>query len=142
MVDTLLVLTGMGIPQYSARGLTQTLTPIAAKSLMKRTVNGVLVDLSASQFEKYQSEISGHDCDPPAIDGIWQGMQLTVDCIPELGYLSAGGSPERTVVAGSSRISDLFTFYRPQIIFLVTNFSNSKDEWGASVAWTLSLEEV
>jgi len=38
------------VPPYSARGLTQTLTPIAAAANMRRTINGELLDLSAGQF--------------------------------------------------------------------------------------------
>jgi hypothetical protein len=56
--DTLLVLTGIGIPDYSARGLTQTLEPIEAALSQRRTVNGGLKDLSFAQFRKYKSSIS------------------------------------------------------------------------------------
>jgi hypothetical protein len=142
MADTLLVLSSpMGVPLYSARGLKQTLAPIGADVPPRRTINGGLVDLSAPQFKKYASEIACEDQQAPALDGIWKGQQLTVDCVSELSYLTLGGTPQRTVVAGSSRTVGAFTFYRPQLAMRVMDFSTTTDEWGAQVGWKLSLEE-
>ena len=147
--DTILTLTGMGIPDYSARGLKQALTPIEAVSVMHRTVNGTLVDVAAEQMRKYASTITGSDQEPPALEGIWPGMQLTVGCIVELA--TQGGDTEtetgtdaleRPAVAGSIRYSGGFVFYRPILTMLVTKFSVDTDEWGAAVDWTLTLEEV
>jgi hypothetical protein len=69
--DTLLVLSGIGVPDYSARGLRHTLEPIEASASLRRTVNGALVDLSFAQFRKYKSTISCQDQEPPAVDGVW-----------------------------------------------------------------------
>jgi hypothetical protein len=139
---TILVISGPGIPSYSARGLTQTLDPIDASGALARTVNGALIDLSPSQMRKYKSNISCTDFDAPALDGIWPGMVLTVDCVPELGYLTAGGTPQRTVVTGSSRVSGNWTYFRPQLSMRVVSYTTSRDEYGATTAWTLDLEEV
>lgn len=136
------MLTGMGASPYALRGVTQTLTPIEAAVQMRRTVNGALVDISASQFRKYASTIACEDQVPPALDGIWPGQQLTVDCVAELSYLTAGGSAQRTAVAGSSRAEGLYTFYRPQLTMRVIGFQTQTDEYGAVVAWQLDLEEV
>jgi hypothetical protein len=81
---TLLTLSGIGIPEYSARGLTQTLEPIDAAHQTRRTVNGELDDLSYAQFRKYKSTISGNDQEPPAVDGVWPGRVVTVECVTEL----------------------------------------------------------
>ncbi len=142
MADTLLVISGPGITDWSARGLTQTLDPIDASGNLARTVNGALIDLSASQMRKYKSTISCTDQEMPAFDGIWPGMVLTVDCVPELGYLTAGGSPGRTVVAGSSRVSGVWTYFRPQLSMRVITYTVSRDEWGAATSWQLDLEEI
>lgn len=142
MTDTLLVLAGMGVPPYSARGLSQDLVPIAAAASMRRTVNGALIDLSAPQFRLYSSTISGADQQPPALDGIWPGLVLTVDCIPELAYLTHTDSPTRPVVEGSEREDAGFTFYRPRLTMRVTGFKQETDEWGAAVKWSIALEEV
>ena len=137
-----LVITTMGVSPYSARGLKQTLTPIKQASQVKRTVNGNLKDISFEGFHKYESEISGTDMEPPAIDNIWPGLQVTIDCIYELSYLTVGGSPGRTVVSGSSRTSGDFTIYRPQLIMRIVNFNCDRDEYGAAVSWSMSLEEI
>ncbi len=128
--------------EYATRGLTQTLDPIDATAQARRTVNGTLIDISHTQFRKYKSTISCEDHLPPALDGVWPGQTITVDCVHELSYLTAGGSPAKTVVAGSSRTEQDFTFYRPQITFLVLTFSTSMEEYEAACSWTLELEEV
>ena len=141
--STLLVLSGIGIPPYSARGLTQTLAPIAAAASLRRTVNGALVDLSASQFRKYASTITCTDQQAPALDGIWPGAVVVVDCVAELAYaldLVSTAGPEREVVA--SREEGDWVFYRPRLTMRVTGFEVSRDEWGAAVGWKLDLEEV
>ena len=141
MSDTLLVLTGIGIPAYSARGLTQTLQPIEAAGSQRRTVNGTLVDLSLPQFRKYRSTIRCSDMEAPALDGIWPGAMVTVHCVVELCH-PTGGTSERTPVTGSMRTEGGFIFYRPQITMQVIGFSVEKNEWGAITGWTLELEEV
>jgi hypothetical protein len=138
---TLLVLDPIGVPPYSARGLTQTYAPIGASTAQRRTVNGQLVDVSAPQMRKYATQISCTDQEAPALDGIYPGMTVTVDCIFELSF-PTGGTPDRTVVPGSQRDADGFTFYRPRLTCMVTAISDSTDEWGASVNWQLSLEEI
>jgi len=140
MTTTLLVLSGIGVPPYSARGLTQTLEPIEAAGNLRRTINGKLKDLSVDQFKKYHSSITGIDHNPPAVDGVWEGKVVTVDCVAELCY-PEGGSPARTVVDGSSRTENGFVFYRPRLTMIVTGFSSNQDEWQASVNWTMDLEE-
>ena len=134
---TLLVISGPGIPLYAARGLTQTLDPIDASVNTARTVNGTLIDLSPHQMRKYTSTISCTDVDAPALDGIWPGMALTVDCVAELGYPTASGTPQRPVVPGSERVVGGYTYYRPRLEMLVTKYSVSVDEYGAEVHVTL-----
>jgi hypothetical protein len=140
--DTLLVISGHGIADYSCRGATQTLDPVDASSVLSRTVNGVLVDLSPWQMRKYKTSISCSDTETPALDGVWPGMALTVDCVAELGYLTAGNTPQRTVVPGSSRVAGAWTYYRPRLEMRVTNYSTSRDEYGAMTTWSLDMEEI
>lgn len=149
---SVLVLSGMGVPPYSIRGAQQQLQPIQAAVQLHRTVNGSLTDFSEDQFQKYASTISCTDQQPPALAGQWPGRQtLTVDCIAELGIaldtdLDATDDPTsidgRTVVTGSWRTEGDFGFYRPQLTMLVTAFTLTKDEYGATTQWSLSLEEV
>ena len=139
---TLLVISGPGLPTYAVRGLTQTLDPIDAAGAIARTVNGGLIDLSPPQMRKYKSTISCTDQEAPALDGVWPGMPVTVDCVSELGYLTAGGSPQRTVVEGSTRVASRWTWYRPRLDMMVISYSTSTDEYGALIEWSLELEEV
>ncbi len=137
--ESVLVLTGMGVPEYSARGLSQVLTPVRGAADLRRIVNGTLINLSVPEFEKYLSVIRGSDQEPPAVEAVWPGLELTVDCIVELAYITTTAAPERTVVA--SREANGFTFYRPRLTMLVLDFQLERDEWGDVVAWTLELEE-
>ncbi len=139
-MTTTLTLTGVGVPAYSARGLTQTLEPLDLATSLARTINGELIDLSRPEFRKYKSTISGTDQRPPSCDGLWPGRQIVVDCIEELAYPD-GGVPQRPVVDGSSFSEGGFTYYRPRLTMVVTAFQLSRDEYSAQVAWSMSLEE-
>jgi hypothetical protein len=139
---TLLEISGIDLPHYATRGVTQTLEPIDQAKQTKRTVNGVLKDVSAAQFQKYKSSITCTDQQDPGLNGIWPGQIVTVDCIAELSYKTSGGSADRAVVGGSSRTDGDWTFYRPQLSMRVTSYSTQTDEYGASVGWQLDLEEV
>lgn len=139
---TLLRLSGFGVPPYSARGLTQTYENITQASQNKRTVNGSLKDISFPGFHKYTSTVTGADQQPPALDGIWPGLEVTVDCLFELQYKTIGGTPARVVVEDSLRVEGLFTLYRPRLECRIVNFSVSTDEYGAAVSWSLALEEI
>lgn len=154
--DTLLTLSfdgigaAPGVNFYSARGLHHTLEPIEAVrqssggsgGILRRTVNGKLVDLSAHQMRLYRTEISGNDQGAPALDGLWAGMILVVGCAFELAYLTATATPGRTPVPGSQRVEGDYTYYRPLLTMMVADFQADKDEWGAVTGWKLSLEEV
>jgi len=140
---TQLRLIGVGVPPYSARGLSQSLEPIDQASQMKRTVNGSLDDISFPLFQKYKSTISGTDQRPPNFDGRWPGRVVTVDCIAELSYTpDEGDTPQRVVVPGSSRIEGAHVTYRPRLTMRIINFNMNKDEYGAQIDWSLDLEEV
>lgn len=142
MTDTLLALSGPGIAPYSARGLQQTLDPIAQALQLRRNINGALRDLSVEQFRKYKSTISCTDTLPPAFDGVMPGLILTVDCVAELSYKTIGGTPSRAVVPGSSYVEGEYTFYRPRLQMMVGEMTVQRDEYGRTVAWTLQLEEI
>ena len=134
-----------GVNPYSARGLRGTLGPIdAAKgdNKLRRTVNGTLVSIAAPQMWKYRLEVQGNDVAPAALDGLWVGMQATVDCHVELAFLTAGGSASRPMVPGSERFDGDYTYYRPQLVMLIVELETSSDEWAAAVSWSMTLEEV
>jgi hypothetical protein len=140
MPDTVLALSGFGVVPYSARGLQQTLEPIDQAAVLRRTINGILVDMSSPQFQKYKSTITGNDHKPPSCDGLWPGRQIIVDCIAEMAYPN-GGTPQRPVVDGSSYSEAGFVFYRPRLTMIVVAFAIQADEWGAQVGWHMDIEE-
>lgn len=128
---------------YSARGLTQTLTHISAAKQFDISINGALMDFSHSQFRLYESTITCTDNNAPALDMIYPGLEVTVECAMELSYKTSGGSPTRSVVSGSSRVDATsgFTFYRPSLSMAVLDAGNTFNEWGAENGWTIKLQE-
>jgi hypothetical protein len=99
-------------------------------------------------MQKYESTISCTDQQAPRFDGIWPGQAVLVNCVCELAYLTGStaepGSPGRTVVPGSTprETDDGFTYYRPQIAFMVTDYQQSHDEYPHDYQWQISLREV
>lgn len=142
MTDTILTVTGVGLAPWSSRGATMTLEPIEQSKQSKRTINGELRDVSLPIFQKYHATVSCSDINSPAFDKNWPGKSLTVDCIPELSYLTSGGSPGRTIVTSSSRTDGAYTFYRPRLTMFLTSWNVQRDEWGAVTGWNMELEEV
>lgn len=142
--DTLLVISSFGNLLYQARGLSQTLEVINEASQMERTINGTLVDLSVAQFRKYSSKInSPSDVNAPPIDGVFPGMQVTVQCAVGLAFVTGtSGLPKRTPVSGSLYTDGAYTFYRPELTMLIKTIETHFDEWKNVVGWTLDLEEV
>ena len=136
-----LVLDGVGVQPYSARGLSQTLTPIQQAAPPKRTVNGKLKDIGLAQFKKYASTISCTDQAPPVFDGAWPGLQVTVDCVVPFSRVTAA-APERPIVPDSEYEDGGFTLYRPRLIMRIMTFDVQKDEYGAAISWNMTLEEV
>jgi hypothetical protein len=68
------------IPFYSARGCSQTLEPLQTVESF-RTIKGDLVSFHQESQLKYASIIECKDVHPLALDGIWPGMRLFVECI-------------------------------------------------------------
>lgn len=136
--------TAPGVNPFSARGLQGTLSPIAmarGDDKLARTVNGTLVSLAAIQMRKYRVEISGNDQAPPALDGLWVGMLVSVDCMVELAHRT-GTVASRPGVPGSARVEGDYTYYQPRLSMLVVEYEVQRSEWAAEVSWSLALEEV
>ncbi|TIL59310.1 MAG: hypothetical protein E5Y79_16115 [Mesorhizobium sp.] len=137
----------IGVPPYSARGITQWLEPDDGAAQLARTVNGTLVDLSDYAFQKFISEISCSDQQPPALSGVWPGRVLTVDCVCELCFRTDSDlTPSRPIAATTDdpaiRTENGFTFYRPRLTMMVVDWTVSFAEWEADYSWSLRLAEV
>jgi hypothetical protein len=139
--QTLLVIGVMGVPLYSARGLSQLIQPIDAAKNQRRSINGIMTDVNNPQFLKYKSKITCTDARAPAIDGIFPGLTVTVDCVSYLTY-PVGGTPHRPVIAGSTFTESGFVFYLPRLTMMIVDYQVQTDEWAATVPWELDLEEV
>ena len=123
--STLLELTGIELGDYSCRGLTLDLQLVTASNGLRRTVNGALRDFTAPQFRKYQATISCEDQDAPELVGIWQGLPVTVTCIP--GVVGAtDDNPTATLI----------------LDMLVDSWQSSRAEWDALSNWSINLIEV
>lgn len=140
---TLLRMVGIGVPPYSARGVSQTLAHIEAAANLKRTANGKLVDISFSGFRKYKTSITCSDQRPPNLDGKWPGKIVTIDCVAELSFTpDEGETAQRVAVPGSLRVEGAHTVYRPRLECRVISFTQNADEWAAGVQWTIEAEEI
>ena len=141
--ETVLVISGADMPPYAVRGVSDNLKPIGQQGQLARTLDGELDDLSEEQFRKYSVSISCTDQQSPALDGIWIGMPLTIDCVTELCYKTAladSDTPGRE--AAASRVEGDYTFYRPRLDVRVTGWQISTDEYPADVHWQLDAEEI
>jgi hypothetical protein len=139
---TLLAFAELSLPEAAARGISQSLKPIDEAADIATTINGEAIDLSDVNFRKYQSTISCTDMRTMTRAGLWPGMILTVDCICELYYATAGGSPDRTVVSGSTRVEGDRTYFRPRLTMMLVEISGADDEFAADTAWEMHLIEV
>jgi hypothetical protein len=126
---TLLAFSGDGFAfsDYSLRGLTATIEPIAQTAQIVRDCNGGLMDLTDSNFQKYRVTITCTDQESPGFaemstggPGIWPGSLVAVTLLPHLGSASPL-SLEMMVVAP---------------------WRESLDEWNHDNSWQLDLEEV
>jgi len=138
-----LVLSGHGIPRYSARGLTQTLTLIDAAAQLFYSVNGTLLNFSPPQFRKFKSTISCTDVLPAALAALWPGVIVDVDCISPISYLPIIGSPvpDRTVVR-SEVVHDYTYDWLRLTMGVMGPWTQSTDEYAAQTSWQLDLSEA
>lgn len=143
--ETEFVISGDGMPPTAVRGIRETLEPI-----------------DNPQFDKYRLTVSCSDKNAPAFDklkvGNWRrtvngglvdlsgnGSTVTINCMSELAYLTAGSptpGPERSVVSGSSRTDGDYTFYRPVLTMGLMSKNQNTDEYGAVVDWQAVFEEI
>jgi hypothetical protein len=147
---TLLVIEGVGVSPYAARGLTQTYGHIDQAADLRRTVNGSLVNFGSDTFRKITSKITGSDLVAPPL--VWPGQQITVSCVQPISYYNVSGatgpaemlSQVFTAATGSEWTLGDTTFYLPVIDFIVANpaFEYGFDEWAATSTWTLNLEQA
>jgi len=138
-----LVISGHGIPRYSARGLTQTLSLIDPSAQLFYSVNGALLNFSPPQFRKFRSTISCTDVLPPALAALWPGVIVDVDCVSPIAYLTSVGSPvpDRTVVRSEIVHDHTYDWLR-LTMGVIGPWTQSTDEYAAQTSWQLELSEA
>lgn len=167
MSETVLKIDNISFPIGSARGITQTITPVDNGEL-RRTVNGELVDITRAENRKYESTINCADMGIPTLGDIWRGKVISVECIsnirqsvspasataalhrPHVSDSVFGYTQEGEKVTPQSVSLGVATFqknivrvdFRPKLSMMVMDWSSSDDEYEASSSWTLSLSEV
>jgi len=80
MSETVLTMTGVGLPPFSARGCLQALAPIQTGEL-RRTINGDLCYTGKTQHHKFSSKIICRDKAPLSFNHLWIGAKVNVGCI-------------------------------------------------------------
>jgi hypothetical protein len=140
--DTLLRIIGAGLPPYSARGLTQTLEPIEPATYQRRDLNFKLHNLAHPRARLYRSTVTCTDRQPPAFDGLWPGMTVTVHCVKKLCRETDSDGLGRPAVPGSEVAAGGFTRYRPELVMMVVSCPQSFEEWRAREGWEIELEEI
>ena len=170
MSETDLVIEGMGqhspFPRFSARECSQTLMPLPSGSL-RRTINGELVRVGGRTHQKFCSIITCKDQTTPAFGNFWAGAYVKVGCIQTLtqsipalaSSVVLERDPLKVCVQDTKGVEILnpryegktvflppdfpggFVTYNPWLEMLVKTYRLETDEWGATVGWTLELEE-
>ena len=164
--ETTLKLGDIYFPVGSARGISQSLEMVSNGD-MRRTVNGNLRDLTRTQNRKFESSINASDTESPAVQNLWRGQELVVECIQpfrqSVSPASAtatlirthvpstvfGRKADNSIVAVTSVVAFLATFpepvimveFRPILTMLISDISVDKDEYGAIEGWSVDLEE-
>lgn len=139
---TTLIMNGIGIAPYSARGIQQTLEHIDEASHLERAVDGTIIDLGIPELQKFRVSISCTDQQAPALGGIWPGKAFTLYSIEELSYPTADPSrKERPSVPDSDYVIGDTTFYRPILEMIVYSWQTGIMEYGREINWKLEAQE-
>lgn len=162
-METELTLSRGGLPPFSARGCTQTLS-LVSLGAYHRTIANKLVYLGKPE-KKFKSVIQCQDMTSLATDGLWPGTVVEVGCIQRLcqkilGDVCVLERPARPESVQVTLVGDNcayeykdqtiffkeqqegFVSYRPILRMQVKNYTLTTDEWGVKVGWQLDLEEV
>jgi hypothetical protein len=130
-----IVFSGLGFPDYCARGVEVEVIPIPAAKQFRRDVNGTLRDVSDPVFRKYQVRINGNDQQFPDLGGVWPGKLVTVTT----GVVWAASATGATGAASPAGYG--YPGLAVEITGRVTDFSATRDEWAASAGWNITIEE-
>lgn len=168
---TLIKLDLNALPTEASSNCTQELTPINAGEL-NRTINGELIYIGEENIAKFRSTIRGQDTLPIALDNLWRGKIIEVQCLQPLAQsvstatstvILARRAAISSVCAWSnnikipiinqqdnkvtfalpSQVSSFIVTYRPIMQMMIVDFGYVSHEWDMKQnSWYLDLEEV
>lgn len=166
MKETILTVTGVGLPPLSARQCTQILEMVPLGKLC-RTVNGKLLYTGDKMHQKYTTLIKGADKHPAGFDALQRGQHVQVGCIQRLWQEGSSAVIQlgRPAVEGSILVMDVqqkllsfiqeeptvirilveekaYISYRPILEMCLTEMNLSTIEWESGSEWYLRLEEI
>lgn len=139
--DSVLFINIIGFPPGSCRGVNQTLKLIQEAASFRRTVNFNLKNTAPARAMKYAIEITCTDSNAPALNGIFPGAAIVVDCVSEINRPTADAAL-RLAVPGSEYVVGDFTISRPRLNMTITDFQLDSVETDATVGWRLTAEET
>jgi hypothetical protein len=140
--ETVLNIDLIGFPPGSCRGVQMTLKLIQEAASFRRTVNYTLKNTAPELAKKYAVEMTCTDTNAPALNGIFPGTEIVIDCVSEINRLTAGAAALRAVVPGSEYTVGDFTISRPRLNMTVTDFQLDTTETDGTVGWRLTAEET
>jgi hypothetical protein len=97
-------------------------------------------DIGDPDFDFYRITISCTDQRAPPFGGLRRGQIVTLGSAIELGQVSL--TSDRAAVSGSTETEDGVTYFRPQLLCVVMDFSWGGNEYSREMPWTIVLEEI
>jgi hypothetical protein len=129
---TLLSIEGDDLPEgflgdYAQRRIVMSLTMVDQAKRQRRTINGVLKDISRSEFHKHIAKVSCTDDESPLLYQLGIGKTLQIRCVPELGTHGedTDGEPEQLALT-----------------VMVADWSVVRDENNVDTGWEAVFVEV
>lgn len=136
---TTLTLAGIGEAPYAMRGLDMQFEPLQQAGVIVRNINFGVFDIGEPELDLYRVTISCTDQRAPPFGGLRRGQVVTLSSAIEMGQVSLSSSRP---AAGGTETEDGVTYFRPQLLCVVMDFSWGGNEYSRSMPWSLTLEEI
>ncbi len=168
-LETVLSISSLGFPIFSARGCEQILEPISQDHQFFRNIDGDLI-FNGHSCKKYKTRIQCKDHYPPATDRLTIGDIVEVSCLSTLcqTYINIKQSLEielqKKAVIDSIDVScdhqnipfelkgttiflpsvsgNVLVSYRPILTMRFLGYSFSTHEWDMTTEWSMTFEEM
>lgn len=98
------------LPFGSARGCSQKLESITDPKLY-RTIQGQYISFQQQGYEKYMSVLTCQDEYPAALNGLYTGQAITIECLVDL--VTAQGKKGDTITLDRGAVTQSLRLFRP-----------------------------